>query len=186
MPNWCNNTIELLHDDPAMIKRAYDALKRDMLFSEFSPCPQELKDTVSGSGGEGYAKELHDFQVELNKKYFGASDWYDWCVSNWGTKWEVCEPFCENHDDKYLTASFDTAWSPPIEFYEKMQSLGFTVRARYYESGMAFCGRYDDGALEHYDIQGNSKWVEESIPDDINFEFGISEGMAQWEEEENA
>ena len=28
MPNWCNNNLVLEHDDPAMIKRAYDALER--------------------------------------------------------------------------------------------------------------------------------------------------------------
>ena len=182
MPNWCNNNMELIHDDPEMIKRAFRAIKEDKLFSEFQPCPNELKDTTSGFGGEGYAKELNDFKVELNKKYFGASDWYDWCVTKWGTKWDICEGFCESHEDKYLTASFDTAWSPPTAFYEKMKELGFVVRAFYYEPGMAFCGSWTDGDEEFYEIKGDSNWVEENIPDHIDYEFGISEGMKAWED----
>lgn len=184
MPNWCNNTMELMHSDPEMVKKAYDALKDGKFFSAFHPCPQELIDTVSGGVGDGYKGELHKFQMELNKKYFGYVDWYDWNCANWGTKWEVCEPFCTGHDKDYLTASFDTAWSPPIQFYEKMKELGFAIRAFYYEPGMAFCGLWNDGDSQYYEITGNSEWVESNIPVEIDIEFGISEGMAMWEEQE--
>ena len=184
MPNWCNNTLELQHDNPEMIERAFKSLKDDRFFKEFFPCPKELTETVSGSSGEGYAKELHEFQMQLNKKYFGFVDWYDWTVANWGTKWDVCEAYCDQHEPNLLVASYDTAWSPPIAFYEKMKELGFTVRAFYYEPGMAFCGNWDDGDDNYYSIEGNSKWVSENIPDEIDSEFGISEGMAIWEDEE--
>jgi hypothetical protein len=186
MPNWTNNTIELRHDDPDMIERAYVALSEGKFFNEFLPCPKELCETVSGSVEKGYATELHEFQMELNVKYFGYRDWYSWSNAKWGTKWEAAEPFISGHDSNYLTASFDTAWSPPIRFYEHLQELGFVVRAYYYEPGMAFCGLWDDGDDQYYNIQGNSEWVMNNIPSDIDYEFGISEGMADWEEQERS
>lgn len=184
MPNWTNNIIELRHDDPEMIERAYKALNEDKFFSEFHPCPKELSNTVSGCVEDGYATELHDFQKALNVKYFGFTDWYSWSNANWGTKWEVCEPFISGHDSNFLSASFDTAWSPPIAFYEKLAELGFVVRAYYFEPGMGFCGIWDDGDDQFYNIEGNSEWVMNNIPHELDYEFGISENMAEWEEQE--
>lgn len=185
MPNWCNNTLDLQHDNPEMIVRAFNALKDDRLFSEFVPCPQELKDTMSGFHQKGSPEqaELEKKQKENIEKY-GYADWYDWSFGNWGTKWDVCEAYCNDHDVNFLTACFDTAWSPPIRFYEKMKELGFVVHAFYYEPGMAFCGTWQDGDDQFYEIKGNSEWVDENIPSEINHEFGISEGMAIWEEDE--
>jgi hypothetical protein len=53
----------------------------------------------------------------------------------------------------------------------------------YYEPGMGFCGAWMDGEDEYYQIEGNSEWVEANIPEYIDEAFGISENMAQWEEE---
>ena len=92
MPNWCENSLTLTHEDSSMIDRAEKAIKDGNLFSEFHPCPKELQDTASGFfGNEGYAAELQKFTEELNKKYFGYRDWYDWNLANWGTKWDICD-----------------------------------------------------------------------------------------------
>ena len=67
--------------------------------------------------------------------------------------------------------------------------MGFSITALYYESGMGFCGIWDNGSDEYYDIGGNSDWVKLNIPEEIDDEFGISLSMAEWEaeqEEENA
>jgi hypothetical protein len=47
MPNWCNNTIELSHEDPAMIERAKAAFADGKLLNEFIPLPKELEDTTA-------------------------------------------------------------------------------------------------------------------------------------------
>jgi len=185
MPNWCNNIIELQHDNPEMIARAAKALKEDRFFSEFAPCPQDLVDTVSGFHGKDTPEQVAlERQQKENIAKHGFSDWYSWSNANWGTKWEACEPFLSGHDKNFMSASFDTAWSPPIPFYEKLQDLGFVVKGYYYESGMGYCGLWNDGDDDYYDIQGNSEWVMENIPSDIDFQFCISECMAEWEEEE--
>ena len=192
MPNYCDNNVFLQHEDESMIDRAEQAFNRGELISEFFPCPKELTETVSGYCGEGtYAQELLDFKQKLNIKWFGSANWFDWAVSNWGTKWDV--GVSGGGGDGYvsrspnsLTLSFMSAWSPPTGFYEKLEDLGFTVKAYYYEGGCAFCGRYEDGIDECFNIFGNSNWVIENIPADIDEEMGISEGMLCWEEEENA
>ena len=185
MPNWCNNTLELQHDNPEMIERAANAMKAGKFFSEFAPCPQDLIDTESGFHGKDTPEqaELERKQKE-NISRHGFSDWYSWSNANWGTKWEACEPFLSGHDKNFMSASFDTAWSPPLAFYEKLKDLGFTVKGYYYEGGCAYCGLWDDGDDQYYDIQGNAEWVMENIPSEIDLEFCISEGMAEWEEQE--
>ena len=43
MPNWCNNTVEIYHDDPAMIERVRTAFNGEGLLQEFIPVPQALR-----------------------------------------------------------------------------------------------------------------------------------------------
>ena len=44
-------------------------------------------------------------QVADNLLNYGSKDWYNWCIDNWGTKWNACDS--EIYDD---TIEFDTAW----------------------------------------------------------------------------
>lgn len=46
--------------------------------------------------------------------------------------------------------SFDTAWSPPIEFYDHIVARGFDVEAYYHEPGMAFAGAYHTESGDTY------------------------------------
>ena len=187
MPNWCENSLTLTHEDSSMIDRAEKAIKDGSLFSEFHPCPKELIETKSGFfGNEGYAAELQKFTEELNKKYFGYRDWYDWNLANWGTKWDICDAMPSRQNEHTIYINFNTAWSPPIGFYEKMAELGFTIDAIYYEPGMCFCGSWEDGIDECFKIDGNSDWVRKHIPQGIDNEFAISETMALYEEEEQS
>jgi hypothetical protein len=182
MPNWCYNGVTLRHNDPAMIDRAANS---DGLLMEFLPTPQELLDTVAGSVAED-ARHAHEAQMESNLAKYGAKDWYDWNVANWGTKWDVTLENVERKDDNTITASFDSAWSPPIEAYAKLEDLGFEVDAKFYEPGMAFCGTYVTGLGENSVDIGSytADTVREAIGEDLDDYFGISEEMAQFDEEE--
>lgn len=58
--------------------------------------------------------------VELGKKYlsnyekYGHCTWYNWCIDNWGTKWNVGEDVdVEIDSDDECIITFNTAWSPP-------------------------------------------------------------------------
>lgn len=187
MPNWCNNVVELAHEDPAMLERARDALNRGEFLQEFIPVPQELKDTVAGRVGdnEEYAQRLHEFKEKLNLEFFGYASWYDYCVNEWGTKWDVGGDgmTCEIEDGR-ISTSFDSAWSPPIQAYEKLVELGFSVRAYYYEGGMCFAGIWEDFNDDYYDLSGlDSEAVKDQLPSALDEMFCISEYMAEWEAE---
>ena len=172
MPNWCNNNIELAHDDPAMIERAAAAFRDGKFLNEFIPLPKELEDTTAP------ARETNEALMEK----YGASDWYSWCVNNWGTKWDI-SPYACDIENGQLVGAFDTAWAPPTVAYEKLEELGFSVRAYYYEPGMGFCGMWE-GFDESYDYSGMSAdEAEEYIPETLNEMFGITESMREWEEE---
>jgi hypothetical protein len=121
MPNWCNNSITLEHKDSAMVQRAYDALKRGEFLQEFIPCPQALRDTVAGFMGED-KRAAHEAQMADNIEKHGYKDWYDWQVANWGTKWDVGgdDGLMQMLSPNTLQASFESAWAPPVNAYERL------------------------------------------------------------------
>ena len=175
MPNWCNNTLTLTHKDPAMIQRAKDALDRGEFLSEFCPMPRELGDAIANGQADA---------VMIEK--YGYSSWYDYCVNEWGTKWDVGEDGATDihPDGTMLNTYFDSAWSPPIGAYEKLEQLGFTVDAYYYEGGMAYAGTYSNGNEDSISLEGmTADQVEREYPE-LDECFGISESMREYEEPE--
>jgi Ferredoxin-like domain in Api92-like protein len=177
MPNWCYNSTVIKHKDPVMLARALNAFENDRFLQEFIPVPQDLIDTVSGSFPDGSAEEaLHKIAVDRNLAEYGYPDWYQFCINEWGTKWDIKGEALDIPDGLQLT--FESAWSPPIEAYRKLAEMGFEVAAMYYEPGMGFCGDFtteNDDII--YQLDGDSAWVEENIPSHINDEFAISEQM---------
>lgn len=53
--------------------------------------------------------EKSGLQYIKNKILYGETNWYDWRVKNWGTKWNACD-FVKVSEDEI---SFSTAWSMP-------------------------------------------------------------------------
>lgn len=192
MPNWCANTVELTHEDPAMIERVRSAFSRGELLNEFVPVPEDLKNTVAGSLGNGEEQKALEEQTERNRQLHGYSNWYDFCVNEWGTKWDVGGGDCDfgSPSDTHITLNFDSAWAPPIRVFERMvNEHGFNVQAYYYEPGMGFCGHYDgeNDYDDYYEISGMSAdEVEAALPEELDEMFGISENMRSWDEEEEA
>ena len=184
MPNWCENTLVLKHEDPTMIARAHAAFAKGEFLNEFIPVPEDLTDTVSGSMAEDQ-REAHEAQQEANVEKYGYANWYDFCVNEWGTKWDFGGGDGINEVAKNsLTVYFESAWSPPIRAYEKLTDLGFTVEATYHEPGMAFVGSWEDGNDEYIEYGGEkSDTVRNLIGADLDDCYNISESMAEWEAE---
>ena len=148
MPNWCLNNVTINHDDPAKLNELLEAYKRGELMEHFLPTPK-------------------DENGELDK------DWYDWRCDNWGTKWDVGgeTEFVDRRDHNTVVLSFDSAWAPPIMFYEFMKRRhGFDIRASYFEPGMAFCGEWIDGMDNYYD---DGDWHD--FPDHLIEEYNMYE-----------
>ena len=185
MPNWCNNNLTLQHEDPAMIKRAADALERGEFLQEFIPVPEQLK-IVAGFVGDPVEQAKLEADTKRNVEELGYGNWYDFQVNEWGTKWDVGgDSQTDIHPDgKMLHTYFDSAWSPPVAAYEKLTAMGFTVGAMYYEGGMAYAGVWEDGVDDYYDLGGmNSQQVIDELPVELDEAFGISECMAEYEAE---
>jgi len=167
MPNWCNNSLTISHKDADTLDNLMALVRADAesgvdainLFNHIKPMPEELRDTTSPSD---------------------SPNWYDWCCDNWGTKWDACSVDFEEYDN-IVTFSFDTAWSPPLPVYEALADMGFEVQAYYVEFGMMYAGSWhcnaDGEVSEEY-----SDDISESVPQDVDEEFGITEQLEEWEE----
>jgi hypothetical protein len=156
-----------------MIQRAARALSEGTFLHEFIPCPKELLEAVANF-------EKNEDMVAKH----GYSSWYDFNIANWGTKWDVSADNVEIADANTLTAGFDSAWAPPTNAYERLVDLGFEVTAYYYEPGMGFVGKFDNGYDDYFEIGGyDSTTVREAIGEELDDYFGISESMADWEAE---
>lgn len=186
MPNWCNNFVELTHEDPAMLIRAKDALDRGEFLQEFIPVPKDLTDTMSGSHGDPVQQALLEAKTKANLDKYGYGNWYDYCVGEWGTKWDVGQDGCTDihPEGTILTTSFDSAWAPPCTAYEKLMEQGFAVRAMYYEPGMNFCGIWDNGDDEYYEIPATADEVEAELPSELDEMFDIAQSIRDYQDEE--
>ena len=183
MPNWCNNSVEIYHTDPAMIERVREAFNKGGLLQEFIPIPTDLQ-IVAGSVPVAEEAE-HKLKEEFNRITYGYTNWYDYCVNEWGTKWDIGADGNPAQDiPGGLMLGFESAWSPPINAYEKLFYMGFKIRAMYYEPGMAFAGIYEDGCDEYYEYSGlDSNGIAETLPVELDEAFGISEQVAEYEAE---
>ena len=103
-------------------------------------------------------------------------DWYSWNINSWGTKWD-CDTTWKRKGQTF-TLSFDSAWAPPIAMYEHLHCEGWEVEAHYLETGMAFAGKFSEGFDECCNY-GNG----EEIPTDIDEQWGLTDMLAEWEEE---
>ena len=186
MPNYCSNYLTLTHEDPAMIVRAKDALERGEFLAEFIPVPEELQ-IVAGSVGNPVEQAKLEADTNRNIEKYGYGNWYDYCVNEWGTKWDVGGDGQEvdiTEDGTMLSTYFDSAWAPPTNAYEKLQDMGFGVEAMYYEPGMAFAGKWDHGSDDYYEFGSMSAdQAESEIPSDVDFAFGITESIREYERE---
>jgi len=185
MPNWCNNTVEVYHPDPAKLKALVEAFNKGEMCQYIDPVPESLK-IVAGCVGDPDEQKKLEEDTARNLEVHGYGNWYDYCVNEWGTKWDVGGDGMEVELEGLkndTTLCFDSAWSPPIGIYEKMVEQGYSVRAYYYEGGMNFAGIWWDGDDDFYELAGSSAEVKEQIPEALDEMFAITESMEMWEEE---
>ena len=153
MPNWCSNSVEIYHDDPATLERARAAFNDGRLLDEFIPVPKDLQIVSGRCGADDNPEQIAlELAQKNNIDVHGYKDWYDFCVNEWGTKWDVGADGNPAQDiPGGLMLGFDSAWSPPVAAYDKLEGLGFRIRAMYYEPGMGFAGIYEDGHDDYHE-----------------------------------
>jgi hypothetical protein len=163
MPNWCFNELSVRgrRDDVREFLSMLDNMKDDSgFFQAIYPMPEELRGIASPTrivSEEEHQQYLDGkiktfggipitarMQQELRRR-FGADNWYDWAVNNWGTKWDVHKNELYRTDWKNgsgVTLTFATAWGPPLKVIEKLSSkfpkLRFSIN--FNEPGMGCRG----------------------------------------------
>ena len=185
MPNWCNNYLELEHDDPAMIERAKKAFAEGKLLEEFCPVPASLHIVAGRVGDDSDEAQIKlEEDTKRNLEVHGYANWYDYCVNEWGTKWDVGDGQASQDSPTDLQLNFDSAWAPPIAAMEKFQDLGFKVKLIYWESGMCYCGLFDENGDDYFDYTDMSAdEVDKAINDEVDECMCIVENLRTWEED---
>lgn len=85
------------------------------LFDEYFGVQPKVKSELTHTDPNWWA------DVEAKRKV--SNHWYDWNITNWGTKWDVALPDDDrgrcteivHREDGHIVYRFDTAWSPPLE-----------------------------------------------------------------------
>jgi len=191
MPNWCANKVTFKHTDPQQLHKLVRAWNSGCLMGTFLPCPAELKATIAGCAGPtgSDAQLALETQERQNIELYGAKNWYDWQVGHWGTKWDVGReteqpPRRLPAKAARLTLTFDSAWSPPIQFFDHLRTVeGFDITAYCFEPGVGFCGVYRDGKLTDFNIPSDFEDLAK-LPPDLVKAFAIDEWVEQTIEEE--
>ena len=184
MPNWCSNSITI-QGSTETIKTLWDEAQAEDsgLLNAMKPMPKALEGTTSPSPTTGTPQPMVD----------GVDNWYQWCVNNWGTKWDVDVEgleFVDNEDGtSQITGWFDSAWGPPIEAYNAFldDMDGCSIEATYHEPGMDFAGEYVDGEDNFYNdvtdlVEGGAMKDDATLARLVE-DYAIEEDMAMWAEE---
>jgi hypothetical protein len=137
MPNHITTVIEINDTNFEAIQFMINKDKEEHCFDfeRIIPKPKELAIEAGSFGQMGYEylqgndnaldmlnDENKKRAIELGKQYqsnmekYNAFNWYDWCVQNWGTKWNSYELYTD--DDNMI--SFQTAWSHPLPVIEAL------------------------------------------------------------------
>ena len=198
MPNWCDNQITItgpnsVIDKIEKIVNEESNNAENGLLQFFHPMPKALKDTVAGPEPKTKKEKLE--KARLNVEY-GASNWYDWRCTNWGTKWELCEFYGvdrqhlnDSLDESTISFAFSSAWAPPIGAYEQFlaDNENCSLKAYYYEGGCDFMGEWDNGSDDCYapsDYKSTDDFWQDGIGSTLDDIFNITESMAEYEQEE--
>ena len=192
MPNWCVNQVDITGDE-AEVAKLVAFVKSDensFTFENIVPppatpmyssdathnkyvcgCESVAQPDPENEGKfmwviDGKKVEYHGKCPTHNEHSFSnhPDNWYNWNITNWGTKWSAAEVWNDRIDDDgkvdgHTSYNFDTAWSPaePVvaALAEKFPTL--RIAHRYCEAGMGYAGEvlYANGAeirREEYDM----------------------------------
>ena len=191
MPNYCNNNIVITGPNSVIdkIEKIANGDKGDLL-QYFYPMPKELNDTVAGPEPKTKKEKLEKRRLQVE---YGASNWYDWRVENWGTKWDIMEFYNINRkeigeDESEIELGFDTAWAPALGAYEKFidENSNCSLKAYYYEPGCDFMGEWDNGIDSCFEVAKyglDDGFWKQGIGSTLDDMFGITESMRQYLED---
>lgn len=140
MPNYVAVVLEATGDHDALVSML-ERIKNDekgigsIDFEKIIPIPEHI---FRGNIG---AKE---------RKKYGNNNWYDWCINNWGTKWNAMQTGSFRLGLNDVLVMFETAWDYPDKVIAELakqykelvfnvkwsdENIGYNVGRQRYESG---------------------------------------------------
>ena len=146
MPNYVKNIVRI-NADAETISKMKETLFEDGNPSSFSfdkiiPRPKSLDiesstrvqnalDYLNGDKNalDRYKGKEREEVLKLgeiardNLEKYGFTDWYEWSIHNWGTKWDACEPDADLSSTEYIGIDFNTAWSTPEPVFTKLAEM---------------------------------------------------------------
>jgi hypothetical protein len=154
MPNWCECTLKIKSNDITILNNFINennAGDINLSFNNLVPIPEEEE-----------------------------ANWYQWNISNWGTKWDlnnetILDTNIDNKEYKYF---FSTAWGPPLKWLSTVSSIYTDINfdLEYCEPGMNFAGKIiyknEDILLNEMYSSSYYYWInnkDDIISDLINF-----------------
>lgn len=186
MPNHVTNILSIVGDNDLKVKEVMDSLfdKDDNItFDNFLPMPKELREVKSpvhivseeerlAEISEYERKELagelspwdsksFSLTQELQDEYiarFGADNWYDWAIENWGTKWGAYDGTRLDDDMCEFLSAWNTPFPAIMKLSEKYPDLVFTVKYADEDFGYNL-GEYtiiDGNVVNEYSPEGGS------------------------------
>ena len=133
MPNWCENTLTV------------EGAEKDVQRFKQLAKPKATQADVDLSLASLYPIPEGVYQGDLGPEEFqryGKKNWRDWCITHWGTKWDVVDAALEMDLPDCLVYRFESAWSPPVAWLKKVAQdfprLRFTHI--YHEPGIGIAG----------------------------------------------
>jgi len=157
MPNHVANILTIEGEEQA-VQKCLSEIKGQgedqyIDFNTFAPMPKELEKTQSPvkiisqkeydaqeariAAGDltemeknfGFSRGITQEMSNRFKEEFGADNWYDWHLANWGTKWNAYDQYSDEGSE---VISFNTAWSNPedamIALSSKYPELTFHIQ----------------------------------------------------------
>ena len=147
MPNHITNRLTIIGTEEQVkpVREAIRGEREDQFidFNKIAPIPKELENTQSpiriisqkeydkqekrivegnltnDEKNFGLSRGLTQKLVDEYRKKFGHSDWYNWQIENWGTKWNAYEQV--QIDENVI--EFQTAWSTPFSLLVNLSEL---------------------------------------------------------------
>ena len=168
MPNWCMNTLNVSGGadeikrfvfanqglpakyppqewEKAIAQMEPQPTESYFCFNALVPTPQEVLDM----GYDAHNKISKDTLLfALHGQSISPIDGYHWNIANWGTNWDVYHDKITPDEMGWsegcegIEFEFDTAWSPPRDWFEQVCSMFPTLYAtlHYEEPGCYFAG----------------------------------------------
>lgn len=109
------------------INKAYKSLNPFFKDIYRDSCFEDIEDNFDKYANDESFKESISLAEKYlsNYKKYGYCHWYNWCVANWGTKWNVGDEVDVSYNAKTgeYEIDFYTAWSVPVGIVEKYSDL---------------------------------------------------------------